>query len=1539
MPTTPSQVAVTIQVMFDIGIGTPGAVDAASQALASMNQGSPLTIASNYAQLAATVVSVGAAVGFVGPWVVIGTSTVAATITIAKELNDVSSGGAVSPLNLGDIWAVLGNVASIAGAGIPGSQVAALGFSIVGGVFGAAGIIENQVKGGVSSLVTDLITAAQNYVIPRRDPLVLDLDGDGLELVSANGTVLFDHNADGIKTGTGWAAPNDGLLVRDLNGNGLIDSGRELFGIDTIKSNNTFATQGFDALKDLDSNLDGFITSADAAFAELKVWQDLNQDGISQAGELKTLSQWGITNISATGSATGPQAGQVLNGNRVDLSATFTQNGAARTVGSVDFQINNFFTQFPAQVVDEAGNPVAITAQAQALPQMNGSGMVRNMQAAASLSGDFATALQTFTSATTRDAQRSQLDDLITKWADTSTFENSLLASGASITYNLPAGVTVAQYKNLIHVLEAFNGTHFYGNAQGGPRPAGFAMTSSTNQTTGVISYAYIVSPPADQVALLQQAYDALKESVYSALVVQTRLAPYLDSIELVVDASGVHFDASLAIAMAQSQAASAPSTAVGDLIDLHKYAADTVKAVGWEPYQTLEDVLESTTITPDIQNILTAERIVSLGVLGVNFTVVNPAGWTVLGNSGANALIGGSGADVLHGGAGNDTLLAVGNGDVLEGGDGDDVLAVTGTLWVSGTTFTGGKGNDAITGAYVNNTYVFNAGDGQDTIVNYNGGAAGCTDVLRFGAGIAPADVRVQRVGLDMVFSLAGSSDQITVKNWFSEALGYSQIEQVRFADGTVWTSSALTTQALEVFGTSGADALTGVNAFVDVLHGGAGNDTLLAVGNGDVLEGGDGDDVLAVTGTLWVSGTTFTGGKGNDAITGAYVNNTYVFNAGDGQDTIVNYNGGAAGCTDVLRFGAGIAPADVRVQRVGLDMVFSLAGSSDQITVKNWFSEALGYSQIEQVRFADGTVWDAIRISASVLMDVLGSAAHDTLTGSTGSDNILASDGNDTLYGLAGHDRLDGGSGSDIMIGGIGDDVYYVDTIGDVVVENLNEGTDTVYTAITYTVGINVENLILTGSLAINGTGNSLNNMLTGNSAANILAGGAGDDTYFVSTGDTVTEASNAGTDSVFSNVTWTLSANVENLTLVDNNAINGTGNTLNNVITGNNAANTLNGGGGADTLLGGAGNDIYVVDNVGDVVTEYLGAGSDLVQSSITYALSANVENLTLTGSAVINGTGNELANLLTGNSANNLLTGGAGDDTLNGGTGDDTMLGGLGNDIFVVNVATDIVTENANEGTDMVQSVITWTLGANVENLTLTGSAAVNGTGNALDNVLVGNSGANTLTGGAGNDRLDGGTGNDLMIGGAGDDVYVVNIATDVVTELANEGVDTVLSSATLTLGANVENLTLTGSSALNGIGNSMNNWLIGNSGANVLTGGLGADTLTGSAGADTFVLSTLGDSGIGVGARDIITDFVSGTDKISFTGIDANTGVTGDQAFTMINTAAFSGVAGQLRYSQAGGNTVMEGDVNGDMLADFQLQLTGNQTFVASSYLL
>src|SRR5678810_1200697 len=232
--------------------------------------------------------------------------------------------------------------------------------------------------------------------------------------------------------------------------------------------------------------------------------------------------------------------------------------------------------------------------------------------------------------------------------------------------------------------------------------------------------------------------------------------------------------------------------------------------------------------------------------------------------------------------------------------------------------------------------------------------------------------------------------------------------------------------------------------------------------------------------------------------------------------------------------------------------------------------------------------------------------------------------------------------------------------------------------------------------------------------------MVGGAGDDSYMVdNVGDVVTEQANAGIDTVQSSITYTLGANVENLTLTGIGAINGTGNTLNNILTGNVAANVLTGGTGADTMVGGAGDDTYVVDNLGDVVTEQANEGIDTVQSSVNYTLGANVENLTLTGSAV-NGTGNSLNNILTDVSGvDNVLTGGAGDDTYVVGTGD-------------------TVVENVNEGTDLVQSRVDFILGDNVENLTLTGTDAINGTGNSLNNILTGNSGVNNVLAGAAGD---------------------------------------------------------------------------------------------------------------------------------------------------------------------------------------------------------
>nr|WP_248595608.1 Ig-like domain-containing protein [Candidatus Accumulibacter phosphatis] len=335
---------------------------------------------------------------------------------------------------------------------------------------------------------------------------------------------------------------------------------------------------------------------------------------------------------------------------------------------------------------------------------------------------------------------------------------------------------------------------------------------------------------------------------------------------------------------------------------------------------------------------------------------------------------------------------------------------------------------------------------------------------------------------------------------------------------------------------------------------------------------------------------------------------------------------------------------------------------------------------------------------------------------TGTSGPENMLGTDaaeqffalaGNDSVNGAGGNDTIDGGEGADSMLGGLGDDVYFVDNVSDVVIENAGEGNDTVNSSLTWTLGANQENLTLTGTSAINGTGNSQNNFLIGNQAANILDGkagadtmwgGDGNDSYYVdNVTDVIMELANQGTDIVYSLVTWTLGANQENLYLFGNNPINGTGNSLANTLYGNNNS-------AANVLAGSVGNDAYYV-GVGDSVHELSGEGNDIVYSTISWTLEDNVERLHLFGSDAINGTGNGLANTLYGNanSAANVLT------------------GGLGNDIYYVGVG-DSVSELPGGGNDIVYSTISWTLQPNVEEIYLMGNAAISGTGNDLANVL-------------------------------------------------------------------------------------------------------------------------------------------------------------------------------------------------------------------------
>jgi Ca2+-binding RTX toxin-like protein len=708
----------------------------------------------------------------------------------------------------------------------------------------------------------------------------------------------------------------------------------------------------------------------------------------------------------------------------------------------------------------------------------------------------------------------------------------------------------------------------------------------------------------------------------------------------------------------------------------------------------------------------------------------------------------------------------------------------------------------------------------------------------------------------------------------------------------------------------------------------GGAGNDTITISGpNGDTLDGGAGNDTL--NGGLGQD--TVTGGAGNDQITMLVTaGNEDTIDAGEGTDALVL---------------SGVVPGNHEV-------VVDLSSSADQIVSIGGVADILTQTNFENL--------NAVGIGSSV-----------TVTGSTGANAIIGSSGNDVIDGGAGNDTLDGGQGEDQLTGGDGNDTFIVDSVNDTVTETPNGGTDLVQsTAASFTLEANLENLVLAGNGNINGTGNVLNNVMIGNSGNNQLDGGAGDDvmtgglgndTYLVdSAGDKVTEGLNGGADTVVASLSYTLGTHVENLTLTGGADLNGTGNALANVLTGNS---------GINVLTGGSGNDTYVVQNDTDSVVENLGGGIDLVQSTAAnFTLGANVEHLTLAGVGDINGTGNQLGNTLIGNSGVNILLGLAGNDILNGGAGDDSLNGGDGNDVFLIadqgehgggealdgGTGTDVIFFSGGDGETLtlssqvtaVEQVIIgtppgWVAPAILTNSNVNAAAAGNGlsiTGNAGANVLTGTAFNDVLNGSAGNDTLDGRAGKNLLIGGKGDDTFIVATATDLVSEGLNGGLDTVEAAINYVLGANVENLELTGTAA-NGTGNALsnsitgngeNNILIGNAGHDTLEGESGQDTVSGGAGNDRIVMDVAvgdvdtADGGIGldalalvgtVGGTGVVTVNLGASDQV--TQVDGATEGLIQNNFEDLDA---SGLSGTVNATGSAGANVMVGSNGNDSLS-------------------
>ena len=704
--------------------------------------------------------------------------------------------------------------------------------------------------------------------------------------------------------------------------------------------------------------------------------------------------------------------------------------------------------------------------------------------------------------------------------------------------------------------------------------------------------------------------------------------------------------------------------------------------------------------------------------------------------------------------------------------------------------------------------------------------------------------------------------------------------------------------------------------------------------------------------------------------------------------------------------------------------DAVTEGAGAGDDYVVA-FIDYTLG-ANVEGLELADGA--NTKGTGNTLANSIEGGNGNNTLDGAGGNDSLDGGIGNDVLIGGAGKDAMFGGKGNDQMKGGLDDDVYVVDDAGDTVEEVAGQGKDSIITSLSTfnltTNGANVEGLIhntssnatLTGNNlgnVINGntgediidgkdgndslnggsandslTGSLGNDMLTGEAGIDTLTGGSGNDIYILEDFDVVVEGVGQGTDevrfAVSINMTGAL-ANIENAKLLASSGASIVGNDLNNVLTGNTGSNnligaigndTLNGGEGNDTLeggdgndkmIGGKGNDVYQVLTKTDSVTENAGEGTDKVFAFISYTLGANVEDLEIATAADLNGTGNGLNNRLEGHDGKNSLDGGAGNDTLTGGgandtliggagndvlggdAGDDDMRGGLGDDFFVVLDATDKVTELAAQGTDtVITNLATFDLaakGANIENLLFSGVVVnITAAGNTLNNsinanakddfvdgkegndTLGGGDGNDTLIGGAGNDVLEAGDGTNLLKGGKGNDIYHILFATAIntITEEIGEGTDTVETNQNLGgLVDEVENLKLTGTDDLIGIGNHHANVIIGNSGNNLLVGGAANDTMIGGGGNDTYNVEDTGDvitELAGGGDNDAVIAFVSNytlSNNIEWFEFDASvvgaTGTGNGQANAIIGTT------GNDKLDGAGGNDTLIGSAGNDTL--------------------
>jgi len=981
---------------------------------------------------------------------------------------------------------------------------------------------------------------------------------------------------------------------------------------------------------------------------------------------------------------------------------------------------------------------------------------------------------------------------------------------------------------------------------------------------------------------------------------------------------------------------------------------------------------------------------------------------FTITSGVSNDTIVTGDGNDIIDTGLGSDLITAGGGTNTIDAGAGVDALSidlsnqaqgVTIDLRLAGSQQSGGAGFitnvesffGAVTGSAFDDVLIetersfgatFETGAGDDRVQVSLG-----TDIVNMGAG-----------NDRLVLAQSNAASRVYINSALSGTLADGYSGQYYIGGDSARTTFSGVENFTITSGTSNDTILTGDGA--DVIDTGAGNDTI-AVGAGtNTIDGGAGIDALGidlsgqaqgVTIDLLATGAQQTGGTGSvtnvetffDVVTGSAFGDTLIeglygfdtaFNTGAGDDLVQVSLG-----TDVVNMGAG-----------NDRLVLAQAGAASRVTMTIALTGDLASGYAGQY-YIDGNS-SRTTFSGVENFTITSAGSNDIITTGNGADVVSSGLGADTVAIGAGNDSVDGGGGIDALSIDLSDETEGVTIDLTAMGEQQTGGSGTITGIESFggaVTGSRFGDTLIEGTFSFNATfdtgrGNDVVQVSLGQDVVDM---GAGNDllvlaqanaasTVYMTTALSGTVATGySGEYYIAGNSSRTTFTGVERFAITS-------GASADTLITGD-GADTIDAGAGNDTITTGGGNDVIIGGAGNDAING--GAGNDTASyataaAGVTVTLALTTAQVTGDGTDTLTGIenlfGSAFDDVLTGNAAINRLDGGAGNDQLNGGLGADQMIGGAGDDVYIADVTGDRAVELAGGGQDRVEASATYRLAAEVEDLVLTGSDAIGGIGNAAINTITGNGAANRIDGQAGDDVLNGGGGNDILLGGfgldvmtggTGDDLYSVYETGDVIVELAGEGYDEVAARANYVLSDHVEKLTLTGP-AREGTGNALANLIVGSAGADTLrgmagndslqggagtandtleggagadtlTGGLGRDTLTGGSGADRFVFRD-GDSGNTAALADRILDFDGAEgDRIVLNAMDANGAGAGNGTFDFIGTAAFSNVAGELRYQAFGADTLVMGDTDGNGVADFMIRLTGTVALVETSFVL